>query len=137
MAITGINHITFAVRELEPAFQFYVEVLGASPRARWKRGAFLTLGGVWLALLEGDAEPVGEGYSHIAFSVSQEDFESVATKLRESAALWSENQTPGDSIYFCDPDGHRLEVHASTLEARLDALEREQPEDYRRFDVAT
>lgn len=135
MEILGINHITFAVRSLEEAFRFYVDVLGASPAARWERGAFLTLGGVWLALLEGDPEAVDESaYSHIAFSVAPTHFAQAEARIRQSgAAIWSENQTPGDSLYFSDPDGHRLEVHSSNLEARLKAMDEKPPAGYRRF----
>lgn len=135
MELLGINHITFAVRSLDDAFRFYVDVLGAKPQARWKRGAFLTLGGTWLALLVGQPEAVNESdYSHIAFSVAPTAFAEVEARIRAAGAhLWSENQTPGDSLYFSDPDGHRLEIHASDLEARLNAMDEKPPAGYRRF----
>ncbi|MFK8002911.1 MAG: VOC family protein [Polyangiales bacterium] len=135
MELLGINHITFAVRSLEPSFRFYVDVLGAKPRARWKRGAFLTLGGTWLALLVGEPEVVNEdNYSHIAYSVAPSAFAALDARIRAAGThLWSENQTAGDSLYFSDPDGHRLEIHASDLEARLDAMDQKPPEGYRRL----
>lgn len=135
MELQGINHITFAVSSLERSFRFYVDVLGATPQARWNRGAFLTLGGTWLALLEGQPETVRESdYSHIAFSVAPGAFAGAEARIRAAGAhLWSENQTPGDSLYFSDPDGHRLEIHASDLEARLIAMDEKPPAGYRRF----
>lgn len=135
MEILGINHITFAVSSLERSFRFYVEVLGATPKARWDRGTFLTLGGTWLALLVGEPEAVNvSDYSHIAYSVAPSVFAAAEVKIRASGAhLWSENQTPGDSLYFSDPDGHRLEIHASDLEARLSAMDEKPPTGYRRL----
>jgi glutathione S-transferase fosA5 len=44
--ISGVNHITLAVRDLECSFRFYVETLGAKPLARWSRGAYLLAGDV-------------------------------------------------------------------------------------------
>ena len=134
MEISGVNHITFAVCSLERSFRFYVDVLGAQPDARWNRGAFLTLGGVWLALLEGTESIDEEGYSHIAYSVARAALPTVAARVRASGAvLWSEDETEGGSLFFTDPDGHRLEIHASTLEARLAAMDEDPPAGYRRL----
>jgi len=35
--ITGVNHITLAVRDLDRSFRFYVETLGIE--GRWRDGA--------------------------------------------------------------------------------------------------
>lgn len=138
MEILAINHVTFAVSSLERSFRFYVDVLGAEPAARWDRGAFLTLGGVWLALLEGTPETIdAKDYSHIAYSVAPPAFSSAEKEIRASGAvIWSRNETPGDSLYFSDPDGHRLEIHASTLEARLLSMDEAPPAGYRRLSTA-
>ncbi len=37
--ITGINHATFAVEDLQVSFDFYVKILGCQPVARWSGGA--------------------------------------------------------------------------------------------------
>jgi catechol 2,3-dioxygenase-like lactoylglutathione lyase family enzyme len=48
--ITGVNHITLAVRNTEESFSFYTQVLGCQPVARWPQGAYLLAGNLWLAL---------------------------------------------------------------------------------------
>jgi catechol 2,3-dioxygenase-like lactoylglutathione lyase family enzyme len=122
MMITGINHITLSVRDVAESFDFYVNILGCTPLARWPKGSYLLAGDMWLALVldeyvRADALPE---YTHIAFSVAPGDFAHLAARLRNSgAAPWQENWTEGDSLYFLDPNGHKLEIHASDLAARL------------------
>ena len=36
--ITGINHVTLAVSDLERSFSFYTAVIGLRPVAKWARG---------------------------------------------------------------------------------------------------
>jgi catechol 2,3-dioxygenase-like lactoylglutathione lyase family enzyme len=46
--ISGVNHITLSVGDVDRAFRFYVETLGARPLARWSKGAYLLAGDLWL-----------------------------------------------------------------------------------------
>jgi catechol 2,3-dioxygenase-like lactoylglutathione lyase family enzyme len=48
--IGGLNHITLSVRDIDRSFRFYVETLGAKPLARWRKGAHLLAGDLWLCL---------------------------------------------------------------------------------------
>jgi len=41
--------------------------------------------------------------------------------LASGAEVWQENGTEGDSLYCLDPDGHKLETHASDLARWLKA----------------
>ncbi len=120
--IRGLNHITLAVRDVAEAFAFYTALLGFKPLARWPKGAYLLGGGVWIALQLDEytrREPLPE-YTHIAWTVSPDDFPRLAQRLIDvRVELWQENRTEGDSLYFLDPNGHKLEVHASDLTARL------------------
>ena len=42
---------------------------------------------------------------------------------------WQENRSPGDSFYFLDPNGHKLEIHVSDLDARVKTLKDAPPRD--------
>lgn len=121
-AIQGLNHLTLSITDLERSFAFYVDLLGCRPVARWSRGAYLETDDLWLALVVDTR--IGEtrrpDYSHIAFSCAPDDFPALQTALQQAgAAAWSENESEGDSYYFCDPDGHKLEIHVGDLASRL------------------
>ena len=120
MAIGGVNHVTFAVRDIDRSVHFYVQVLGARRRARWAKGAYLELGTLWLCL-ELDARAVRQvDDSHLAFSVDAWGFASLREAIGLSGArLWKENRSEGASLYFEDPDGHKLEIHVGDLRTRL------------------
>ena len=126
--LKGLNHITLSVRHLSRSLDYYTELLGFSLRARWSDGAYLTLGDLWLCLRR-DAH-VREGplpeYTHFALSVVSADFDEFSRKVAEGAhPTWKKNRSEGESIYLLDPDGHKLEVHAGSLESRLAALRKE------------
>ncbi len=125
--LTGLNHLTLAVQELAPSLDFYEGVLGLRLHARWDHGAYLTLGDLWLCLsLDNQPEPA-RGYTHYAFSVAPADFPAFVQRLRQQGIReWRPNASEGDSLYFLDPDGHRLEAHAGNLASRLTHC-REQP----------
>lgn len=130
--IGGINHLTLSVSDLDRAFAFYTDVLGCRPLARWRRGAYLLAGETtWICLsLDAHARtaPLPE-YTHIAFSIARDAFAEAVRHLQTSGARsWKENTSEGDSIYFLDPDGHKLELHVGDWRSRIQAC-REQPYD--------
>ena len=130
--VRGINHITLAVRDLEASFVFYTQVLGMRPVARWYKGAYLDAGGDWVCLSLDDSARSGSlpEYTHVAFSVAEADFAAMVERLRrEGVECWQENRSPGESFYFLDPNGHKLEIHVSDLAARLEALKEAPPRD--------
>jgi hypothetical protein len=51
--------------------------------------------------------------------VAAADFGPLAARVRGTSRLWKENTSEGDSLYFLDPDGHRLELHVGSLDSRL------------------
>ena len=120
--IGGINHITLSVQDIERSFGFYTHVLGLQPIAKWPKGAYLVAGDVWVALVVDSAaraQPLPE-YTHIAFTVSAEEFAAIGQAIHAAGApIWQENWTEGDSLYFVDPNGHKLEIHTSDLATRI------------------
>lgn len=120
--ITGINHITLSVTNIERSLQFYRDILGAKPLCKWQHGAYLELGGVWLCLnyqYEYQANPYPD-YTHIAWSVESSEFKTLAAKIIASGAnIFQQNSSEGDSLYFCDPDGHKFELHLGDWHSRI------------------
>jgi catechol 2,3-dioxygenase-like lactoylglutathione lyase family enzyme len=123
--ITALNHITLAVTEIERSFSFYRDVLGFRPLVKWNKGAYFLIGpeenGFWFCLnVDSNRQPT-PCYTHYAFSVSESDFEKLSRKIIENTVLFKENTSPGDSLYFLDPDGHKLEIHTGNWNTRMDA----------------
>lgn len=120
--LNGLNHITIAVSDLERSFSFYVDLLGMVPRAKWDKGAYLSVGELWFCLSYDVVKP-SQDYTHIAFDVSESDFPQLEIRLQKAGIRqWKQNVSEGDSLYILDPDGHKLELHSGTLEQRLDSL---------------
>jgi catechol 2,3-dioxygenase-like lactoylglutathione lyase family enzyme len=134
--LTGLNHLTLAVADLERSFAFYTDLLGFWPAALWNTGAYLTLGELWLCLSldpARDAPPGERDYTHYAFTIAQDDFDAFRTRLLAGGAVeWRQNKSEGDSFYFLDPDGHQLEAHVGSLASRLDEC-RDKPYAGMRF----
>jgi catechol 2,3-dioxygenase-like lactoylglutathione lyase family enzyme len=120
--LTGLNHLTLAVTDLERSFNFYTGLLGFRPAARWDSGAYLSLGELWLCLSLAPPRTVAPqpDYTHYAFNIAQEAFSAFRARLLAACvAEWRQNKSEGDSFYFLDPDGHQLEAHVGSLASRL------------------
>ena len=125
--LTGLNHLTLAVVNLSHSIEFYVALPGFKLAARWDTGAYLCLGDLWLCLSLDESRLAQKqpDYTHYAFSVNQDNFEQVTACLRRRNVIeWKANSSEGDSFYFSDPDGHRLELHAGSLASRLEQCRR-------------
>src|ERR1043165_1123444 len=81
--ITGLNHLTLAVSDLERSVAFYSELLGFSVRMRSPSSAYLESGTLWLALVLDPAVRRGAlpEYSHVAFSISASALRLLADRL--------------------------------------------------------
>ena len=127
-SVSGLNHITLAVADVERSLEFYRDVLGCAVRAIWSDGAYLEAGSLWLCLSRD--EEVGSAprpdYTHIAFSVPEESYSELSARVSATATIWKDNRSEGASTYFLDPDGHKLELHVGSLQSRL-AHYREHP----------
>lgn len=119
--LTGLNHITLAVSNLNSSLSFYTTILGFKGHVKWATGAYLSLGDLWLCLSLGKPAPK-QDYSHIAFSIPPLQFHIFQQQLRtHNVVEWKSNSSEGDSIYLLDPDEHQLEIHAGDLHSRLNS----------------
>ncbi len=138
--ITGLNHLTLSVSNLETSFNFYTSVLGFKPLAKWKKGAYLLAGELWLCLsLDSDNYlKISSNYTHFAFSISPKDFERYRQNLIElNIKFWKENSSEGSSLYILDPDNHKLELHVGSWQTRLLAIKQHPYEDMVFFNTST
>jgi len=125
--LSGLNHLTLCVTDLNRSISFYNELLQLRLDASWDNGAYLSLPGLWLCLSLASLSTPAAGYTHYAFTVAAEDFASAVARLRAvGVAEWRDNRSEGASFYFLDPDGHKLEVHVGDLASRLQAC-RDKP----------
>lgn len=120
--LTGINHITLSVTDLNKSWNFYINVLGGKPLCKWHKGVYLEIGGVWLCL---NLKPEFKAnqfpdYTHIAWNINNDDFATMSSKIITSGAIiFQKNESEGNSLYFHDPDGHKLEIHTGTWQSRI------------------
>src|SRR5260221_9738435 len=112
--ITGLNHVTLGVHNLEESLAFYSRTLGLRTVFTRSKGSYLLAGDFWIALIEEpEAQPAAlSEYSHVAFSVAPTNFEKLSNQIKLSGAkIWQDNKSEGASLYFLDPNGHKLEIH--------------------------
>lgn len=127
--IKAISHITLIVKDLEKTAAFIQTVFDA--REVYSSGEehfsiskemFFLVGDIWLCIMEGNPL-IDRTYNHIAFQISETDFEYYRARVIESGAELRPDRSrvdgEGRSIYFYDFDNHLFELHTGTLENRL------------------
>ncbi len=142
--ITGLNHITLSVADVERSFTFYKDVMGFKPLCKWEKGAYFLVGDIWFclnawkqiasalsfstssseySLLHVLPSPSSPSYTHYSFSIGKTIFDVAKEKLLAAGVIeFQDNKSPGESFYFLDPDGHKLEIHTGTWQERLDSM---------------
>lgn len=126
MKIQGVNHFCFSVSDLERSIVFYQEVFGADIVVKGRKLAYFDLDGLWIALNQEDVERdlTPPTYTHIAFTVDEQDFGAWVRRLKELEVQIMPGRQRDErdkcSVYFLDPDGHMFELHTGTLKDRID-----------------
>lgn len=121
LKVTGLNHITLAVSDVSASTAFYRDVLGFLLRALSNDSAYLEAGALWLCLSKDYLVRTGPhpDYSHVALNVAEGEFTQLSERICKVAKIWKSNRSEGASLYFLDPDGHKLEIHVGDLASRL------------------
>jgi catechol 2,3-dioxygenase-like lactoylglutathione lyase family enzyme len=130
MQLEGIDHVALAVRDIEHAAKWYVDVLGFERRyeGMWNGiPAFIGKGNTAIALFpvrEGKSKtamPSGNsGMLHLAFRADARNFAAAQNELnRRGIKFEFEDHEISHSIYFRDPDDNRLEITTYDLEGRV------------------
>jgi catechol 2,3-dioxygenase-like lactoylglutathione lyase family enzyme len=128
--LKNVDHIALNIIDLDVTAKFYSDVLGFKadreiPPKGKRRHIEMEAGNICLAMFEVpelDMKSAHEimthqGYLHMAFEVELVQFDSVVESLRaHKVNLDGEprNHGGGPSVYFFDPNGYQIELHANT-----------------------
>lgn len=112
--VERLSHIALRVQDLDRSVRFYTEVVGLTVRSVGKLGdAPLVVLREGLGLTP--APPGAKGapvLDHLAFKV--EDLGRVLAALEAAGIEVADGPRPspyGNSVYFYDPDGNKIECH--------------------------
>lgn len=125
--LSQIDHVALTVRDLERATRWYQQVLGLQRRHEEVWGDVPTMlyaGSTALALFPAsvsDPAPAPGADTiamrHLAFVVDRGNFRAAQEALTaQGIAFEWQDHTISHSIYFSDPDGHRLEITTYQVE---------------------
>jgi catechol 2,3-dioxygenase-like lactoylglutathione lyase family enzyme len=111
----GLDHVAITVADLDAAERFYGEVLSLERvQPQWDPPRVMAANGSGVALFPSGDELGGQTaphIRHIAFRVARLDFDAARKELSERGIdIRFSDHGAAHSIYFEDPDGHRLEL---------------------------
>ena len=119
--IDALDHVALSVRDVASSAQWYAEVLGFKRlhEDKWNGiPVFVGNGAAAIALFPA-AEEVGSVSTdraaartlHFAFRTDRENFLRAQDELKERAIPFNfQDHEISHSIYFRDPDGHKIEI---------------------------
>ena len=120
-AIEALDHVALSVRDVARSARWYIEVLGLTHlhRGKWNGiPVFVGNGNAAIALFPA-SEKMGADSAdraavrtlHFAFRVDRENFLRAQDELKKRAIGFEfEDHEISHSIYFHDPDGHKIEI---------------------------
>jgi len=128
MTVKKLLHTRMRVNDIERSVKFYTEVLGMKiaklnrddmgdhlNRADLRSGDGMVVLFQRPAPIEKDALKE-DGATHHAFTVSPEDFELAAQKMKDwgvkTHSIPTVDRPTGRGFYFFDPDGNLLQLYA-------------------------
>jgi catechol 2,3-dioxygenase-like lactoylglutathione lyase family enzyme len=123
--ISGISHITFIVKDLQRTALFFEKIFDAKEVYSSSTVKYFLINDLWIALNKGEP-PSERSYNHIAFQITEIEFDSYVARIKEVGAEIRSDRLiriagEGRSIYFYDFDNHLFELHTGTLPERLES----------------
>ena len=120
MELEGIDHVAMSVSDVERSAQWYVEVLGFERRYQemWEGvPVFIGKGTTALALFpvqsnsRSTSDHAETRMLHLAMRANRKSFLAAQDELRQRGIQFGfQDHEISHSIYFHDPDGHKLEI---------------------------
>ena len=119
--IEALDHVALSVRDVEGSARWYVEVLGFKRlyEDKWNGiPVFVGNGDAAIALFPA-SEEIGSGSAdraavrtlHFAFRTDRKNFSRAQDELKKRAIPFEfQDHEISHSIYFRDPDGHKIEI---------------------------
>lgn len=117
--VEGIDHVAFAVRDVQASVAWYESVLGLQ---RWHEEvwgdvpAIVGVGSTSIALFPGGEETMAteatrSGFRHVAFRATRQAFDSARAELGDRGISYEfQDHRLCHSIYLRDPDGTVVEI---------------------------
>jgi len=121
MDLEGIDHVALSVRDVERSTHWYIDVLGFERRheGMWDGiPVFIGKGTTSLALFPTKSnersKSSGRGdvrMLHLALRANRKNFLAAQEELKSRGIKFEfQDHEISHSIYFSDPDGHKLEI---------------------------
>ena len=127
MDLEGIDHVAMSVRDVERSAQWYMDVLGFERRHQgmWEGiPVFIGKGTTSIALFPVRANERSTSSMrgevkmlHLALRANRKNFLAAQEELKQRGIQFEfQDHEIAHSIYFSDPDGHKLEITTYELE---------------------
>jgi catechol 2,3-dioxygenase-like lactoylglutathione lyase family enzyme len=119
MQLEGIDHVAMGVRDIERSANWYIDVLGFERlhKGMWNGvPTFIGKGNTGIALFPATREAKSSAHRtvrilHLAFRADRSNFLAAQQELQKRGIKFEfQDHEISQSIYFCDPDGHQLEI---------------------------